>query len=70
MKHAYSVSCSCPRCIRERNRRERQMLNDGNKRFYRQPVRFAARPATRKPTPGSAEWAETRSDDLGESSDY
>jgi hypothetical protein len=25
---------------------------------------------TRQPTPGSAEWAETRGDDLGESPDY
>lgn len=32
--------------------------------------RKAHKPVERRPEPGSAEWAETRGDDLGESPDY
>ena len=69
MKHSYSVTCQCPRCTRERARRAAQVrrddLNTRHRAFYDQPVR-----QSRRPVPGSQEWAETRGDDLGESPDY
>lgn len=67
MKHPYKVGCTCGRCTKEAARREaqgrRDNLNAGNRRFYQQPIRRRAR-GSRRPIVGSAEWAETRGDDI------
>jgi hypothetical protein len=67
-KHPYNPACVCSRCAKERLRRDAQSrrpdeLNSGHRRFYQQPIR-RRRVTTRRPTPGSQEWAETRGDDL------
>lgn len=65
-KHGYNVACDCARCLKERARRSAQSLTNPQ---HRVPVK-ACRSASRKPTWGTQEWAETRGDDLGESNDY
>lgn len=75
MKHSYTVGCACQRCTRERTRRTAQSSAD----FARNPQRRSdalkaarkrVRTFERRPIVGSAEWAETRGDDLDESPDY
>lgn len=60
-KHAYQIKCECPRCTKERARRLRQSNSA--------PVSYK-RPKERRPEFGSQEWAETYSDNLGESPDF
>lgn len=71
MKHPYDPTCTCHRCTREHGRRNSQAKADHARKVW-PAVRYRGRraPATRRPTPGSQEWAETRGDDLGESPDY
>lgn len=69
MKHSYRAECGCERCTKELARRTAQSA--AAFRANPRPLKRASqRPSTRRPTPGSAEWAETRGDDLGESPDY
>ena len=67
VKHAYTVGCECKRCAREAIRRKAQSVTD-----YVPPVKLRRyKPKnTGRVTWGSAEWAETRGDDLGYSGDY
>ncbi len=73
MKHAYATGCSCARCARERTRRGVQSnaapIDFGKVRRGIAAERRRQR-GSRSPAPGSAEWAETRGDDLGASPDY
>lgn len=66
MKHPYTPGHDCPRCNRERARRDAQA--DASPRRWA-PIepgrRYRGGPAkTRRPVPGSQEWAETRGDDI------
>jgi hypothetical protein len=72
MKHSYRADCDCTRCTNERTRRSGQAHADTARRSW-PAVRYRGRRAsvTRRPTPGSQEWAETRGDDIdSESGDY
>lgn len=68
-RHPYDPACDCPRCTRESVRRTAQGASDP-RRFNRPPARRRQKADSRRPIVGSAEWAETRGDDLGESPDY
>jgi len=77
MKHSYRPECQCERCGKERTRRASQSATDAAHDPHRRTMHHTmrrqnsqARKATRRPVPGSQEWAETRGDDLGESPDY
>lgn len=74
MKHAYKVGCECKRCLREAARRAAQSYAGGSREALARARALLRRPArgkgSRRPVPGSAEWAETRGDDLGDSPDY
>ena len=77
MKHSYVVGCECKRCIRECARRMRQATAESVKHpkvdtaAAKKHARWEReRRCERRPVWGSAEWAETRGDDLGESPDY
>lgn len=65
MKHAYQADCTCQRCMKERARRSAQAAADP-----RRVQQVRKRRRTRKPAAehrsvwGSAEWAETYSDDI------
>lgn len=73
MKHPYALDCPCARCTKERARRSAQA--DRPHRPYCdcpqcfRPRRRVRAQGTRRPTPGSQAWAETRADDLGDSPD-
>lgn len=74
MKHSYLATCDCARCAKERARREGQ-AQANPQRMWDALAKSAAsmrrKPrGTRKPAWGTAEWAETRGDDLPESPDY
>lgn len=70
MKHSYREGCLCVRCERELKRRTAQSAADP-RRQTQPPKRRRKKPTPeRRPVVGSAEWAETRGDDLGESPDY
>jgi hypothetical protein len=61
-KHPYDSQCTCNRCEREQQRRFQQSLS--NPRPDVRPLRKARRQSTRRPTWGTAEWAETHGDDI------
>jgi hypothetical protein len=69
MKHSYQPACTCDRCTRERNRRTAQGTAERARHPQPPPRTRTKRTTTRRPIPGSQEWAETRGDDLGESFD-
>jgi hypothetical protein len=72
MKHAYEMTCKCARCGRERVRRGAQGNTDprrvvNGRRLLdaaQAKARRALRRGSRRPAFGSAEWAETRGDDV------
>lgn len=73
MKHPYRPECQCDRCQAEKARRTSQARANHVRHSWpaiRYRGRRTTRPSTRRPTPGSQEWAETRGDDLDESPDY
>lgn len=69
MKHAYKPDCTCTRCTREASRRNSQSRANTARKVW-PAVRYRGRKVSKRPAPGSAEWAETYADDLGESPDY
>ena len=75
MKHPYRLDCDCSRCSKERARRDNQSKQNIAVRgihaaLIRSERNHRRRTSECKPAFGSAEWAETRGDDLGESPDY
>lgn len=75
MRHSYRLDCECPRCTKERARRSSQSLQDSRNNPAPAGYRWDAakrthvkirkpRKSSRSPVPGSAEWAETRGDDI------
>lgn len=64
MKHPYRDTCDCTRCHKERERRTAQATADPRRLQQVARKRRARKPITRRPVPGSQEWAETRGDDI------
>lgn len=78
MKHSYDADCGCPRCEKERKRRATQSNQDFIADSHRTAMHHLFRrqnsinsKGSRRPIPGSQEWAETRGDDIDSpSGDY
>lgn len=68
--HSYTLGCTCPRCTKEAIRRNAQSLTDPRRKFTAAKPKRTRRKPQHRPIPGSQEWAETYSDDLGDSPDY
>lgn len=64
MKHSYDSNCGCRRCTKERARRDMQSRQDAIGDAHRTAVHHLTRLRSRRPIPGSQEWAETRGDDI------
>ncbi len=66
MKHSYRPDCACDHCMKERERRTAQAAHDPRRAYQERQKRARRTPRTtsRKPAYGSAEWAETRGDDI------
>jgi hypothetical protein len=69
-RHPFDTDCNCARCLKELRRRTAQSARDPRTLTHATRKRFARIRETRRPIVGSAEWAETRGDDLGYSGDY
>jgi hypothetical protein len=63
-KHPYNSDCHCARCLRELTRRTAQSAKDPRTLTQATRKRFTRIRETRRPIVGSAEWAETRGDDI------